>query len=59
MNNTDEQMWFDFLDGKLKESQLDEHCRKLANLYYQLINCYFSCEKSILENVKLKIASQE
>jgi hypothetical protein len=52
-------MWLDYLDGLLKENQLNDYCKKLANLYYRLINCYFSCESNTVEKVKHKLVSQK
>ncbi|HOB54853.1 MAG: hypothetical protein WBH84_07130 [Defluviitoga tunisiensis] len=59
MNEKNEQMWLDYLDGLLKENQLNDYCKKLANLYYRLINCYFSCESNTVEKVKHKLVSQK
>lgn len=59
MNENEEQMLFDYLDGLLKENQLTEYCMKFAKLYYQLINCYFSCETATIEKVKHKLISQK
>ncbi|PNR99000.1 hypothetical protein X928_08420 [Petrotoga miotherma DSM 10691] len=55
MNEKEEELLNEFFDGKIKEDELNENCKKIINIYRNIIKTYFSCENSVINNVKSKL----
>jgi len=55
MNEKEEELLNEFFDGKIKEDELNENCKKIINIYRNIIKRYFSCENSVINNVKSKL----
>ncbi|MDK2811952.1 MAG: hypothetical protein PWQ78_162 [Petrotoga sp.] len=55
MNEKEEELLNEFFEGKIKEDELNDNCKKIINLYKNIIKTYFSCEKSVINNVKNKL----
>ena len=55
MNEKEEELLNEFFDGKIKEDELNENCKKIINIYRNIIKTYFSCENSVINNVKNKL----
>jgi hypothetical protein len=55
MNEKEEELLNDFFEGKIKEDELNENCKKMIYIYKDIIKTYFSCENSVINNVKNKL----
>ncbi|WP_158584805.1 MULTISPECIES: hypothetical protein [unclassified Petrotoga] len=55
MNEKEEELLNEFFEGKIKEDELNENCKKMIDIYRGIIKTYFSCENSVINNVKNKL----